>query len=502
MKTHRYSPRKSLVVCTSLLILFTLLLAACGSPSTTGKSGSQTVGATPTSAYIPTNLYIVAQSLNPTSADHGFLYAMSARNGTQRWQYTTEKGGIFSVGEIDGQVYITTAKEETGGTYDYTSSLVVLKASDGTVLWQYTTPVNDMQYSKDLYGPFVEKGVVYLGANLKQGQNRILAFRSTDGKILWQYQVPGKERTNLNDLQMAGGVLYYTTADLSNVGESASKGVSTIYALRLSNQTILWQYILRDEGDTAAHLVMNPERGEIYVSTGMDAPNSGSDATTLYVLRMSDGELLWRHTYPGWFDSWWEDSGILFIRAESPNATYYRVYAVRVENGSVLWTYTVSLRIIADVKVANGVIYVSSQNWPEDKTHGVQIDAKRASDGTTLWQRKFDNQELASSFKMTQEAMYFTTYTLDKDSSSVSGILVNALRLKDGTTLWNKPWNEDIQYILVQNDVMYAGSRVYSGPDQGIEGTSGGSLCAYRASDASKLWCQDTKIGVSWFIIT
>jgi len=74
MKTHGYSHRKSLVVCASLFMLFTLVLAACGGPSTTGKSGSQAAGATPTSTNIPTNLYVVAQSLNPTLADHGFLY--------------------------------------------------------------------------------------------------------------------------------------------------------------------------------------------------------------------------------------------------------------------------------------------------------------------------------------------------------------------------------------------------------------------------------------------
>ena len=75
MNTHEYSSRPRLFVAISLLILITLLLAACGGPSTSGGSVTPTPGKTATLPdQLPTEGYRTSSCHGPACAGQaGYL---------------------------------------------------------------------------------------------------------------------------------------------------------------------------------------------------------------------------------------------------------------------------------------------------------------------------------------------------------------------------------------------------------------------------------------------
>lgn len=94
MNAHRSSQRNRLIVLLSLLLVSTLLLAACGGPSTTGQTGTPTSGKTPTTSTTPTTAPMPATqtSCPPTGTARGAVIAPLVRGNTANVVYVSNQG--------------------------------------------------------------------------------------------------------------------------------------------------------------------------------------------------------------------------------------------------------------------------------------------------------------------------------------------------------------------------------------------------------------------------
>jgi outer membrane protein assembly factor BamB len=97
------------------------------------------------------------------------LSALTATNGTLRWQYQTSPGSITTPVPVGNAVYFS-----ADGAYD-------VNALDGTLLWHnalgadpYSSPVT------------VLNGRVYVGQTEDLGNSTLYALSTSDGRVLWQ----------------------------------------------------------------------------------------------------------------------------------------------------------------------------------------------------------------------------------------------------------------------------------------------------------------------------
>lgn len=267
----------------------------------------------------------------------------------------------------------------------------------------------------------------------------------------------------------------------------------------MSDGTVSWKKTISDKGRMYSLNLMQ-EQGEMEALYVTDGP-------TYTMQRLYDGKILWRKVMTGFdqVEGQWVFDGILYFFTYADHVTPFSsvVYAVRIADGDLLWKYKTE-RMLTRLSVMNGMVCVSSlpslvdqyQNKPLD----VQVEGLQVSDGKVLWKRVFAQQgmEQTASLVTTNEALILTTFT--KDSSSADIGIMSAIHVRDGTLLWSKQWKDtSVSYVALENGILYAGTRTYTESDQTIEGTAGGTICAYKVSDGSALWCQKTNTGVSWF---
>jgi outer membrane protein assembly factor BamB len=110
-------------------------------------------------------------------------YALSAGDGSQRWQ--TSDGVI---GPSDGAANISSTTIGDGEVYVADTGVVALRASDGTVMWRRRDDSERQVFST----PLVVEGVVFATASCKNGfqffgycQDQLVALRGSDGALFW-----------------------------------------------------------------------------------------------------------------------------------------------------------------------------------------------------------------------------------------------------------------------------------------------------------------------------
>jgi outer membrane protein assembly factor BamB len=126
-------------------------------------------------------------------------YALSARNGSQRWQ--TSEGVI---GPSDGAANISATTVGDGVVYIADTGVVALRASDGTLMWRR----RDGSERQVLSTPLVVEGVVFATASCKNGfqvvgycQDQVVALRASDGMPFWSKTVSNPGAPVLNQEQ-------------------------------------------------------------------------------------------------------------------------------------------------------------------------------------------------------------------------------------------------------------------------------------------------------------
>ncbi len=108
----------------------------------------------------------------------------------------------------------------------------------------------------------------------------------------------------------------------------------------------------------------------------------GAANGAVYALRSDNGSLLWRHKIdPGAGAAPLVDSGTVYITAGMSDVGPGYLYALRASDGVQLWRYS-TINAVSNLVVANGVAYVTSNDVVSQNG---SLVALRASDGTQLW---------------------------------------------------------------------------------------------------------------------
>ena len=376
---------------------------------------------------------IVYISANTSDIGPGTLYALRTNDGVELWHYTISDS-LSEPLVIDGIVYATSYD-----VVSQNGNLVALRASDGKLLWHetargfsYNTPVVDNQVvyvtantdngSSIVYAFQANNGtqiwhqttttfttlslVVNDIAYLVSDQG-LLALQTSNGQLLWRVPIIGN--TGLLP-QVINGVLYITTTTISldapatptsqvsmlpQVGTIGNllqrvvpmvtikqslplkQGLSSIYAVRISDGAVLWHYTMSKESGNNWANWLSIEDGSVYVGTYVDQNKS-----YIYALRSNDGSLLWRQTtHQGMPANAYVASGVIyiasFINNGSTNDGSGAVYALHVSDGSLLWYHSMYWVVYDSPVLVGSTIYVSTASG--------EVYAFQASNGSLLW---------------------------------------------------------------------------------------------------------------------
>ncbi len=317
-------------------------------------------------------------------------------NGSQLWHDTT-RGSSYTSPIVDNNVVYVSANEDNGPGRVY-----ALRASDGSQLWHYTTNT----YS---YVPTVVNGIAYLFSD--QG---LSALQASNGRLLWRATVEGNSGL---PPQVINGVLYLITTKVSleapatptsqasmlpqvgtmgNLLQSVLRmapekqtlplkgGVSSVYAVRISDGAVLWHYTMSKENGNNWANWLSIENGTIYAGTYVD-----QDKSYIYALRSSDGSVLWRQgMHRGMSANAFVANGVIyiasFINDGSLNQGSGAVYALRASDGSQLWSHPMYWVVYNPPMLVGATIYIS--------TSGGEVYAFQASSGSMLWHFHTDVQ--------------------------------------------------------------------------------------------------------------
>ena len=310
-----------------------------------------------------------------------------------KWQHEGEPGGSDFSGSVvaDGVLYAVAY----GGHGDYTSSLGALNASTGTILWTYSTIIP----FDDLTSPAIANGRVYVGAS----DNNVDALDAKTGALLWQYATSGpiyypptvvdgvvyvgSQDNNIYALNAATGALVwkYTTGGMVNASAAVANGMvyigsddNNLYALNASTGQLVWSYTMAGGASSAPSVAS----GKVYVG-----------ADQVYALNATTGALVWKYPAQSSRSTPAFARGVLYVSSYQGS-----VYALNASTGAVIWSHDGLGFYLHSPVVANGVVYVSSGDYPA-------IAALDISTGTLLWSAYGGND--SSSLTVVNGMVYF-----------------------------------------------------------------------------------------------
>jgi outer membrane protein assembly factor BamB len=196
--------------------------------------------------------------------------------------------------------------------------------------------------------------------------------------------------------------------------------------------------------------------------------------TVVYALRTDNGSLLWRSRIDVAVGNQpVVAAGVVYVNAG--NDITATLYALRESDGTQLWHYTSNGPEMSTPVVDSGVVYLGTQ---EDK-----VLALRASSGTLLWQYSDNGIGLLS--PQLVDGVVYVTANDEKPGN------VYALRASDGRLLWHYRAGATPNGTTVLDGVAYVTSQ-------------DGTLTALNTSDGSQLWQRALgggNIGTMWLPI-
>ena len=329
---------------------------------------------------------VVANGVVYVGTQEARVLALRAGSGTQLWQYSDNYVGLFSPQLVNGVLYVSTNGVQPGDVY-------ALRASDGRLLWRY-------EASTTLNSTTVINGVAYITSQ----DGTLTALRTTDGHKLWQRALgSGNLGTMWEPVQAQGGILYVAMTRMSAPTASTSspgllpqalaigsllwenfqavqtiphkEGVSTLYAIRASDGTMLWHFTM-NSGKNGIVGWLSVEAGVVYASV-MDASKPDTSTGHLYALRSTTGSVLWHHDDKNTSPSGAVlSNGVIYASAYSQDRNDV-VYALRARDGSLLWRHAMGLPVY-NAPVLNGAtVYVGTADG--------SVYALRADNGAVKW---------------------------------------------------------------------------------------------------------------------
>ena len=263
-------------------------------------------------------------------SDDGFLYALDARTGADRWRLDL---GAPSDVPVFGNGVVAVA--------DGNGILHGVAAASGTELW-HTGPIVNTT------APALAAGIVYISGT----DHRAHGFDLQTGVERWSWT---------------------TTADLSNAlaisADTAYLGShdGVLHAVALAGSHELWSYQMNST--EVGHPIVSGD--VVLVSSRQQA---GEPSGELYALDRTTGKQLWRFRGPSGLQvsPGSVRDGTLYVPTQSDG-----IYAFRVADGSQVWRAP-GPRVFYPTALVGDTLYLTADTPPE-------IAAVRASDGSPLW---------------------------------------------------------------------------------------------------------------------
>jgi outer membrane protein assembly factor BamB len=372
------------------------------------------------------------------------------------WETYVPGGGRTGIGTTygDGLVF--------PGSFE--NQQMALNASTGAVVWTTLTK-----------GPMIFDGSYSDGRFFRGGtdDNTMYCFNGSDGKILWTYS-PGTDGYFTSGTAVAYGNVYELNKD------------GNLYAVDIASGQLAWKY--HGPGTLLWPGFPTVADGKIYATTGEVAQYGGAMGTSEFVcLNAYTGAFIWGlpiealapresvaiaygHLYliPGTvtdavdatsgseYDSF---NQVWAIGTNTPTTSDWSMWRadpshsstaqVGPSNLSLSWKFTTNGSVISSPSVANGIVYVGSQ----DKN----IYALGAFSGSLLW--KFTTQDAQVSSPAIVDGR---VYTGGDDG------YVYCLDAYTGALCWKTFVNGDLHYTYgsfvlksspaVSNGIVYVGS--------------------------------------------
>ncbi len=372
--------------------------------------------------------YLSTSDSSPTTLNNA-VFALRASNGALLWHQKIEGSADQAPLVANGVVYVTTYVGLNGPVYVY-----ALRASDGNLLWRYS----NANYSY-LSLSTSDSNVVFVAS-----PDGISALNASNGASLWHYAA--KDTGSTWPLEV-NGVVYFSS--------SSDNGSGTLYALRASDGSPIWQY--KTGSYTNIPVVAN---GVVYTN---------SDGGTLVALRASDGHQLWKRTIDtNYFQSLQLVNGVLYTTTtkilEPPAAHSTNPLQGATDIGALLWNTLQNAPAVRTIPFKQGIS---------------SVYAIRASDGAVLWHYVMNDgaNSWASWFSVVNGVVYASAIT---DTSGTQGLGdIYALQSSNGSVLWHDKLNRSPENALLANDIIYLSTSA---------GSSDGTVYALRARDGSMLW--------------
>jgi outer membrane protein assembly factor BamB len=228
--------------------------------------------------------------------------------------------------------------------------------------------------------------------------NVFFALNATDATTLWTYPAQGCSSPTTVD-----GIVYFSSEYLNNAGNDTQK-YGVIFALNAATGEKIWNYTTKDSHTLSSPAVAN---NIVYITSIKN--------NTLYALDAKTGKLLWKSPITASYDSSpTVANGIVYVGSENHN-----LYALNATTGKKIWTYKTTGNVGTPV-VEYDVVYVYSDN---------KIYALNAATGKKIWNSPTNGK--VSMPTITKGIIYISG---DSDNPAIY-----ALSAATGEQLWNYP---------------------------------------------------------------
>ncbi len=272
-------------------------------------------------------------------SDDGYLYAIGARSGKERWRFATG-GGSASPVVVDGSVYVGS---EDGWFYS-------IGANSGTEQWSVYLGAGVSG------GAAVADGVVYVGA----WDRAVYAFDAATGEEIWTYLTANEIHASP---AVADGVVYVSSWD------------GKVYALDAESGEARWNFKAGDYV-SAAPVVAD---GQIFVGAEYEVPTTDDGifhaltptGRTNWSFWTGEGlhvgaaaEVQWGVAYFGTQD-WYTDDRSDYL------------HAVSTTSGQELWAFAVTDSVVSKPAVSDQRVFFQDESE--------YLYALSTTDGAEIW---------------------------------------------------------------------------------------------------------------------
>ncbi|TDW97623.1 outer membrane protein assembly factor BamB family protein [Dinghuibacter silviterrae] len=306
--------------------------------------------------FVSTNLSVFVGS------DDGYVYAIDAATGLQRWKFATggaidhgptvSNGTVF-VGSTDGYLYaINAANGSLLWKYDFyepvysyptvtngvvfmygNATMTALDAQTGAVKWQFVT--QDLKADVLDANPTVANGLVYF--SLFEGYASVVALNVATGNPVWTYY----NGSGYSNPAAVGGTVY------------AADQFCKIVAMDANTGAVKWRYYDGTFGSGTSPTVSG---SKVFIA-GYD--------NYMYAFDTASGSVLWKSGPYGGGTSGQFSSPVTYNGAVYAGNNDGAVYAFDMQTGNVLWTSTNpvgTLPSISEVTIAHGILYYGTSD--------------------------------------------------------------------------------------------------------------------------------------------